>query len=213
MIKVPPTKSNLFKLEQDLRFAREGYELLDRKREVLVMELMQSVHTIKNLRRRLAEQLEIAYRELREAYIDMGSEEIERANYAYLEPLEISLRERSVMGVPVPEVHAAHVPRRVQLGLLGTCPAFDRSVAEFHAVIPLLVEYTQANLTLTRLASEIQKTQRRVNALENLFIPEATATIKFIRDVLEESEREDFFRRKQVKRQQAAAQPSAPAMG
>jgi V/A-type H+-transporting ATPase subunit D len=209
LIKVPPTKSNLFKLQQDLRFAREGYELLDRKREVLVMELMQIVHTIKNLQRRLAEQLEQAYAALRDAYVEMGSEEIERANYAYLEPLEITLRERSVMGVPVPEVASTRVPQRVQLGMLGTCPAFDRSVDEFHAVIPLLVEYTQANLTLTRLATEIQKTQRRVNALENIFIPDATDTIKFIRDSLEEGEREDFFRRKQVKKHQAAQPPAA----
>lgn len=198
--KLPPTKSNLFKLQQELKFAREGFNLLDRKREVLIMEMMQVIHTIKNLQRRLADKLEAAYAEFREAYIDMGSEEIERANYAWLEPLELSLTERSVMGVSVPEVHAGRVPRKVHVGLLGTCAAFDAAVDHFNDVIPLLLEYTQANLTLTRLATEIQKTQRRVNALENMFIPDAEDTIKYIRDVLEESEREDFFRRKQVKK-------------
>jgi len=197
--KLPPTKSNLFKLQKELKFAREGYELLDRKREVLIMELMQVIHTIKNLQRRLAAALEEAYATFRKAYVEMGSEEIERANYAYLEPLELSLIERSVMGVAIPEVHASRVPRKVQIGLMDTSASFDRAVDEFHEVLPLLLEYTQANLTLTRLAAEIQKTQRRVNALENMFIPDTDDTIRYIRDVLEESDREDFFRRKRIK--------------
>jgi V/A-type H+-transporting ATPase subunit D len=200
LLKLPPTKSNMFKLEQDLRFAREGHDLLDRKREVLVMELMQIVHTIKNIQRRLAEQLTQAYATFREAYAEMGSDAIERANYAYLEPLEIVVKERSVMGVPVPNVSALRTPRAVQIGLLDTTLSFDAAVAQFAGAIPLLLQFCEANMTLTRLATELQKTQRRVNALENIFIPDASDTIKYIRDVLEESEREDFFRRKRVKR-------------
>lgn len=201
LLKLPPTKSNMFKLQQDLRFAREGHELLDRKREVLVMELMQLVHSIKNLQRRLADQLTTAYRTFRNAYVEMGSEEIERANYAYLEQLDVTVHERSVMGVSIPEVRATRMPRSVQIGSLDTSPSFDAAVAEFIGALPLLLDYAQANLRLTRLATEIQKTQRRVNALENIFIPDAEDTIKFIRDTLDEGEREDFFRRKQVKKQ------------
>ena len=202
ILKLPPTKSNMFRLQRDLRFARDGHDLLDRKREVLVMELMQLVHTIKNLQRRLADQLKDAYATFRDAYIDMGSEEIERANYAFLDPLDISVVERSVMGVPVPMVRANRMPRKVQIGAMDASPSFDQAVDEFIKVIPLLIDYAQANLTLTRLAFEIQKTQRRVNALENIFIPDASDTIKFIRDSLEEGDREDFFRRKRVKQQQ-----------
>ncbi len=200
ILKVPPTKSNLFKLKQDLSFAREGYQLLDRKREVLIMELMQLIHTIKNLQRRLADQLKIAYAEFQEAYIEMGSEEIERANYAYLEPLTLSIRERSVMGVPIPEVSAAKKLEKIKLGMMNSSPKFDSSSSKFLDVIPLLIEYAQANLTLTRLANEIKKTQRRVNALENIFIPDNEETIKYISDVLEENDREDFFRRKRIKK-------------
>jgi len=202
LLKVPPTKSVMFKLQQDLRFGREGHDLLDRKREVLVMELMQLVHSIRDVQRRLAEQLQRAYAALREAYVDMGSEDIERANYAYLEPFELSVHEHSVMGVELPDVRATRTPRRVQVGLLDTSASFETSADEFSKALPLLFEYTQASMTLTRLASEIQKTQRRVKALENVFIPDAEDTIKFIRDALEESEREDFFRRKQVKKHQ-----------
>lgn len=202
LLKVAPTKSVMFRLQQDLRFAREGHELLDRKREVLIMELMQLVHSIRDIQRRLARELSQAYAALREAYLEMGSENIERANYAYLEPFEITVTEHSVMGVPLPVVTATRVPRQVQVGLLDTSPAFETAVAAFAQVLPLLVEYTQASMTLTRLASEIQKTQRRVKALENVFIPNAEDTIKFIRDALEEGEREDFFRRKHLKRPQ-----------
>ncbi|MCX7004888.1 MAG: V-type ATP synthase subunit D [bacterium] len=200
ILKLPPTKSNMFKLEQDLRFAREGHDLLDRKREVLVMELMQIVHTIKNIQRRLAEQIEQAYATFRMAYTEMGSDAIERANYAYLEPLEIVVKERSVMGVPVPSVSAVRAPRSVQIGLMDTSLSFDAAIGEFAQAIPLLLQYCEANMTLTRLATELQKTQRRVNALENMFIPNTSDTIKYIRDVLEEGEREDFFRRKRVKK-------------
>jgi len=199
ILKVPPTKSNLFKLKQDLAFAKEGYELLDRKREVLIMELMQLIHTIKNLQRQLAEQLKSAYSEFQDAYIEMGSEEIERANFAYLEPLELSIRERSVMGVPIPEVSTVSQPQKTKIGMMGSSPKFDSSSSKFLDVIPLLIEYAQANLTLTRLANEIKKTQRRVNALENIFIPDNEDTIKYITDVLEENDREDFFRRKRIK--------------
>jgi len=200
ILKVPPTKSVMFRLQQDLRFAREGHDLLDRKREVLVMELMQLVHSIRDVQRRLAAQLQRAYAALRNAYVEMGSENIERANYAWLEPFELTVRDHSVMGVALPIVHATRTPRRVQVGLLDTSTSFETATDEFSKVLPLLLEYTQASMTLTRLASEIQKTQRRVKALENVFIPDAEDTVKFIRDALEEGEREDFFRRKQVKK-------------
>jgi len=199
-LKLAPTKTNLFKLQNDLSFAQEGHQLLDRKREVLIMELMQIVHSIKSLHVRLSEKLKKAYGTFRSAYVDMGSEEIERANYAVLDNLEISMQERRVMGVPIPELHATNIPEKIKVGMVGTSESFGSSIDEFSEVIPLLLKYAEANLTLMRLASEIQKTQRRVNALENIFIPEAAETIKYIGDVLEESEREDFFRRKQVKK-------------
>ncbi len=86
---------------------------------------------------------------------------------------------------------------------MNTSVHFDTAATEFTDVIPLLIEYAQANLTLTRLANEIKKTQRRVNALENIFIPDNQDTIKYISDVLEENEREDFFRRKKIKKKTA----------
>ncbi|NLF38919.1 V-type ATP synthase subunit D [bacterium] len=201
ILKVPPTKANLFRLESELKFVTEGHDLLDRKREVLILELMQIIHDIKNLQKRLSDKLGAAYGTFCDAYVEMGSEEIERANYAYLEPLDVSVHERSVMGVPLPELRASHTPRPVQIGTFGTTPSFDAAVRQFSDAMPLLLEYAQANLTLARLATEIQKTQRRVNALETIFMPNTSETIKHIRDVLEESDREDFFRRKQVKRQ------------
>lgn len=197
---VAPTKSNLLQLQRELSFAQEGYTLLDRKREVLIMEMMQIMHTIRNLQRRLAKALNTGYNQFRNAYIDLGSEAIERANYAALDTLEISVSERSVMGVPVPEVHAQHIPAPIRTGPMESSPFFDTAIDTFADAIQLLLEYAQANLTLTRLAHEIQKTQRRVNALEHLFIPDTTDAVARIKDTLEESEREDFFRRKIIKK-------------
>ena len=89
------------------------------------------------------------------------------------------------LGVPIPEVSAAKKLEKIKLGMMNSSPKFDSSSTKFLEVIPLLIEYAQANLTLTRLANEIKKTQRRVNALENIFIPDNEETIKYISDVLE----------------------------
>ena len=199
IIKMPPTKSNLFKLQSELKFAKDGYELLDRKREVLIMEMMQVIHGISHLQRRLNTALQKAYGDLYDAYVEMGSEEIERANFAFREPLKINMREHTVMGVMLPELSLESAPGKVEIGLLGTTESFDSAVESFSAVVPLLLEYAQAALTLSRLAKEVQKTQRRVNALENITIPNAGDTIKFISESLEEGERQSFFQRKKVK--------------
>ena len=198
--KMPPTKSNLFKLVRELKFSTEGYELLDRKREVLIMEVVQVMHNVKKLQMQLHGTLKKAYELFEQAYITMGSTGIERANYAFLQPLELSIKERSVMGVLVPNISLVNQLQKAKLGMLDTTEELDLAIHEFQKVVPLLVEYTQANLTLTRLAKEIQKTQRRVNALENIFIPNASDTIKFIQNSLEENERDDLFRRKKVKK-------------
>ncbi|MBR5623673.1 V-type ATP synthase subunit D [bacterium] len=199
ILKMPPTKSNLFKLQSELKFARDGYELLDRKREVLIMEMMQVIHGISHLQRKLNTALQQAYEDLYEAYVEMGSEEIERANFAFREPLRINMKEHTVMGVMLPELSLESAPGKVEIGLLGTSGSFDSAVESFSAVVPLLLEYAQAALTLSRLAKEVQKTQRRVNALENITIPNASDTIKFISESLEEGERQSFFQRKKVK--------------
>lgn len=199
ILKMPPTKSNLFKLQSELKFARDGYELMDRKREVLIMEMMQVIHGIANLQRRLDEALKKAYGSFYDAYVEMGSEEIERAGYACQEPLEIAMKEHTVMGVMLPELSLKKAPEKLEIGLLGTSASFDRALESFSGVMPLLLEYAKASLTLTRLAKEVQKTQRRVNALENITIPNAEDTIKFISESLEEGERQSFFQRKKVK--------------
>ena len=199
ILKMPPTKSNLFKLKSELKFAKDGYELLDRKREVLIMEMMQVIHGISHLQRKLNTALQQAYEDLYEAYVEMGSEEIERANFAFREPLRINMKEHTVMGVMLPELSLESAPGKVEIGLLGTSGSFDSAVESFSAVVPLLLEYAQAALTLSRLAKEVQKTQRRVNALENITIPNASDTIKFISESLEEGERQSFFQRKKVK--------------
>ena len=199
ILKMPPTKSNLFKLQSELKFAKDGYELLDRKREVLIMEMMQVIHGISHLQRKLNAALHQAYDDLYEAYVEMGSEEIERANFAFREPLRINMKEHTVMGVMLPELTLDSAPGKVEIGLLGTSGSFDSAVESFSAVVPLLLEYAQAALTLSRLAKEVQKTQRRVNALENITIPNASDTIKFISESLEEGERQSFFQRKKVK--------------
>ena len=105
-INVPPTRSNLLRIKQELRFAREGYEILDRKREVLTRELIQMAHDAEELQTEVLEQLEEAYRAMEKAQLRSGREHVEWAALAAKETLDLQLRFRGVMGVAVPVIEA-----------------------------------------------------------------------------------------------------------
>ena len=199
--KVAPTKGNLLDYKSKRAFAQEGYELLDQKREVLIMELMRVVYNLKDLQERLNARLQGVYETFEEVHLQMGAESIESVLTFYQAEYEIEVIERSVMGVLLPAIRDRTRPEPPNPSLMETSEAVDRCVAELHEVLSILSEYAETYISVWRLAHEIRKTQRRVNALEHLFIPRYEATIKKIEEVLEESEREEFFRRKRLKKQ------------
>ena len=131
----------------------------------------------------------------------MGAEAIERVLTFYQTEYEVEVTERSVMGVLLPTIRDRTRPEPPNSSLMETSEAVDRCAEELRDVLSILSEYAETTISVWRLAHEIRKTQRRVNALEHLFIPRYDATIKKIEEVLEESEREEFFRRKRLKKQ------------
>jgi V/A-type H+-transporting ATPase subunit D len=113
---------------------------------------------------------------------------------------DISLLHRSVMGVPVVTVQGAEeAAAGLQASLEGTGPALDEARRRFEELVSIIYRWSEVEISVWRLAAEIRKTQRRVNALENIFIPEYETTVKVIEEVLEESDREEFIRKKKVK--------------
>jgi V/A-type H+-transporting ATPase subunit D len=205
-LRIAPTRSNLLRTRESLELAREGYEILDKKREVLTTELVHVAHDAAVLQKRVWELLAEAYRALEVARLSMGRERLEWAALSVNETVEVTVRPRSVMGVVIPSVEAHGAPPEMPYGLGDTSVALDEAVACFRRVLAETPVLSETMTTVWRLARELQKTQRRVNALQYIFIPQYEETVTFIESALEEREREETFRLKRIKSR--VAQPT-----
>ena len=198
-LNVAPTRSNLIRTKKDLAFVREGYDILDKKREVLTMELMHLAHDAGVLQQQVWEQLAVAYRSLENARLTVGQERVEWAAMAVNKTTEVEIKIRGVMGVPVPIVSAHGEPPEMSYSLGDTQATLDDASFEFRAVLNRIPELTEIMTSVWRLARELRKTQRRVNALKYIFIPDYENTVRYIESSLEEREREETFRLKMLK--------------
>lgn len=198
-INVPPTRSNLLRLKRELQFAREGYEILDRKREVLTTELIHLAHDTEVLQKQVWDLLAAAYRALERAELTMGQERVEWAALAVHKTVEVQIKYRGVMGVPIPTIEARGEPPEMPYSLGDTMTTLDEASYAFREVLSRIPELSELMTSVWRLARELRKTQRRVNALQHIFIPDYEDTIAFIEGALEEREREETFRLKRLK--------------
>jgi V/A-type H+-transporting ATPase subunit D len=186
-------------MRDSLGLAREGYEILDKKREVLTTELMHVAHEAADLQHKVWALLAHAYSALRDARLAMGRERLEWAALSVNETIEVDVRPHSIMGVVVPVVEAHGAPPETPYGLGSTTVSLDEAAASFRRVLEEIPDLSETMTTVWRLALELQKTQRRVNALQYIFIPQYEETIRFIESALEEREREETFRLKRLK--------------
>jgi V/A-type H+-transporting ATPase subunit D len=198
-INIPPTRSNLLRIQQDLQFARDGYEILDRKREVLTKELVQVAHDAEVLQEKVWVLLAAAYRALEKAQLTMGREQVEWAALATNKTVDVQLKFRGIMGVAIPVIEARGGPPEMAYSLGDTTASLDVASAAFREVLSCIPELSELITAVWRLAGELRKTQRRVNALQFIFIPQYEETVLFIKSSLEEREREDTFRLKLLK--------------
>jgi len=198
-INIPPTRSNLIRIKQDLQFAREGYEILDRKREVLTTELIRVAHEASELQEKVWKLQEEAYRALEKAQLTMGREHVEWAALAAHKSIDVQLKFRGIMGVPLPTVEASGGPPEMLYSLGDTSATLDEASAAFREVLNLIPQLSMLVTGVFRLANELRKTQRRVNALQHIFIPEYQEIVAFIISTLEERDREETFRLKLLK--------------
>ncbi|MFA4945377.1 MAG: V-type ATP synthase subunit D [Lentisphaeria bacterium] len=204
-----PTKSNLQSLKRDLALATEGFSLLDQKREILVLELMRLLEQVREARRQLEARRQAAYATLKKAATANGYHQL-RATAAGIR-YEHRVREgqRIVAGVRVPDFGVEHGEFRSQFGFAGTDSLVDRTMAEFLELLKAVSRMAQLETAVWQLARELKKTQRRVNALEQLFIPAYQDTRKWIQETLEGKELESFFVLKLLKKKLAAVAEGA----
>jgi len=198
-INVAPTRMNLIRIKNELRFAREGYEILDRKREVLTTELVRVAHEADVIQKEVWKLLETAYGALEQARLTMGSDHVEWAALAASKTVDVHLKLRGIMGVAIPVIEARGDLPKMLYSLSGTTASLDEASAAFREVVVKVPQLSMLVTAVWRLAGELRKTQRRVNALQHIFIPQYEETVAFIVSSLEEREREETFRLKWLK--------------
>jgi len=198
-ISIAPTRTNLIRLKKDLRFAKEGYEILDRKREALTGELVRVAKEADSLQKEVWALLETAYEAMEKSRLVMGSDHVEWAALAVNETVDVHLRLRGVMGVALPQIEARGEPPKLPYSPGDTSAALDEASDAFREVLLRIPQLSMLTAAVWRLANELRKTQRRVNALQHIFIPQYKHQIEFIVSSLEEREREETFRLKWLK--------------
>lgn len=199
MKNVTPTKTNLLKLKEELKFARQGYELLDQKRNILVVELLTLVDQASDYERKVQDGMVVAYASLQEAAMAMGKSRAATLSSAVNIESSITLRQRRVMGVSLPVVETSFVDHSPYFSPLDSSVWVDRTVREFQEALKLMGRFAELKASIMRLAAEVRKTIRKVNALEKVAIPDLTESVHYIQNRLEENERDMFSLMKLVK--------------
>lgn len=209
-LNVSPTRSSLLRMKQDLQFARDGFEILDKKREVLTAELIRLAHDTETLQQQVWTELAAAYHVLEQARLTMGQERLEWAALAVNKTVEVQLKFRRIMGVSIPLIESSGEAPAMPYSLGNTTAMLDQAGADFREVLSRIPELSELLTSVWRLAADLRKTQRRVNALQYILIPDYEETIAFIESALEEREREETFRLKRLKTRMAGAAVGPP---
>ncbi len=197
---VVPTKGNLISTKKSLSLSKVGYELLDRKRNILIREMMMLIDRANAIQAKIDTAFADAYKALQSANITLGfCDEVSQSM-----PIDdsIKLDYRSVMGVEIPILTIDKKEKKeLYYGLSSSNSLLDEAQMKFLYVKKLTVDLAEIENSVYRLADSIKKTQKRANALKNIMIPKFESEVKFITDALDEKEREEFSRLKVIKRQ------------
>lgn len=194
------TKGNLINCKKSLALARTGYDLMDKKRNILVREMMLLIDHANTIQDKIDNAYSEAYISLQTANITLGF----CSELAGTVPIDDSLKlsYRSVMGVEIPIISIDDEPQpQLNYGMYSTNSALDSAYLKFAQVKRYTAELAEVENSVYRLADAVKKTQRRANALKNIMIPRFEETVKFITDALDEKDREEFSRMKVIKKQ------------
>lgn len=199
-----PTKGNLILAKNSLALANQGYELMDKKRNILIRELMELIDEARDIQEEIDSTFTYAYSCLQRANIENGINMVNQI--AYTVPIEnsITIHTRSIMGTEIPKVNYTPRANTPTYAFSTTKESMDLATEAFKKVKELTIRLSMVENAAYRLASNIKKTQKRANALKNITIPTYTNMVFEITNALEEKEREEFTRLKVIKRMQSA---------
>ena len=200
-----PTKGNLMLAKNSLVLARMGYELMDKKRNILVREIMDLIEKAKDIQSQIDSTFRKAYAALQKANIENGIDYVQTISYTVPEEQSIRIKTRSIMGVEIPLVESDPSGTAPTYAFYTTRESMDEARIAFTKVKELTIQLSMVENSAYRLAVAIKKTQKRANALKNITIPHYVQLSKDISEALEEKEREEFTRLKVIKRMQQKA--------
>lgn len=195
-----PTKGNLILAKNSLALAKQGYELMDKKRNILIHELMELIEEAKEIQGEIDQIFTYAYASLQIANIEMGIHYVEEISQSVPIDDSVTIKVRSIMGTEIPLVEYHKQKQLPTYAYYSTRESLDKARAGFEKVKELTLRLSMIENSAYRLATNINKTQKRANALKNITIPSYTALTTNISNALEEKEREEFTRLKVIKR-------------
>lgn len=196
-----PTKGNLIRAKDTLATSKMGYDLLDKKRNVLIREIFELNNVAAEIQAEIEVTFAEAYEALQDANIMMGLSNVRSFGFGMPVEESVKVKARSIMGVEIPLLQYDQKPTVPYYGFINTTTSFDDAVIKFNKVKDLTLRLSYVENAAYRLAETIKKTQRRANALKNVTIPKYENLTKFITNTLEEKERDDFTRLKVIKKQ------------
>lgn len=197
-----PTKGNLILAKNSLALSKQGFDLMDKKRNILIKELMELVDQAKDIQSQIDVTFRTAYSALQRANLDIGISYVQEISRTVPVEDSIQIKTRSVMGTEIPLVQANESSNAPTYAYYGTKASLDEAKAAFEKVKQLTIRLSAVENAAYRLAINIKKTQKRANALKNITIPKYEELTKSISNALEEKEREEFTRLKVIKRMQ-----------
>jgi len=203
MADVKPTRSELIKLKNKIKLANSGYKLLKKKRDGLILEFFDILKESKSVRKEMTEKYREAVRKINVARIVDGDMAIKSVAMAIKNKPVVEVNNKNIMGVVVPNIQSENVKKEMTkrgYGLLNTSAAINEAATAYEELLEYIILTAEVETSLLRLLEEIDKTKRRVNALEFEVIPKLIKMKDFIELRLEELERETVFRSKRIKK-------------
>ncbi|MCX8182465.1 MAG: V-type ATP synthase subunit D [Candidatus Methanomethyliaceae archaeon] len=198
-MRVAPSKMNLIRFKRTLAFLRRAHDLLEEKREILLLELNRRIGEATKLRSQLNEQLRSAYALLDAASVIIGAREMSLISKTPRYDYDITVSKKKIMGVSVLSLELLKESNPLTYGISKPTILLDQFIEKFDEILPMTLRLAELESVLIRLVEEVKKTQHRINALEQFLIPRYQNMVSMISAILEERDREEFVRVKKVK--------------
>lgn len=199
---VKPTRSELIELKRKIKLSESGHKLLKMKRDGLILEFFEILEKAKTVRSELDAQFAIASQKINIAKAVEGVMTVKSTAFSFKDAPTLEVQSKNVMGVVVPKIESSSVRKHLNdrgYGIIGTSSRIDEAVDSYESLVEKIIEAAEIETTIKKLLDEIEKTKRRVNALEFKVIPELIEARNFIMLRLDEMEREETFRLKRIK--------------